>query len=239
MSMTLIREKLNFDKVLIVVAHPDDEVLGCGGLIKRLIDDGKSVFILILGEGSSCRYSGNRINTDEVALAINDRAKCAQDAFKLLGVKDFYMNNFTCGRFDTYPIIDLGKEVERVIELFDPDTVLTHYRNDNNSDHRLTFNAVMAAARPTKKNNIKTILSFEVLSSTEWRFSDSFKPNFFVDIGHEIDFKVDAFLCYASSEAGEFPFPRSEEGIKTLAKMRGMQIGVCFAEAFEVIRISY
>lgn len=227
---------VTMNRVLVVVAHPDDEVLGCGATIHKIIRGGGVVRVLVLGEGSSCRYSKDMLGSEQVRTEISQRRQFADEALAVLGVVDAVFGDLPCGRFDTVPIIDIGKQIEAQIADFRPDTVITHFGGDANSDHRLTFNAVIAATRPVPRGVVKTVLSFETPSSTEWRFVDSFQPNFFVDISDLIGQKIKAFDCYAETEARPFPFPRCAEGLRTYAKFRGMQIGVGYAEAYQVVR---
>jgi len=223
-------------EVLVVVAHPDDEVLGCGALIRKIICEGGNVKLIILGEGSSCRFSLDSIESKEVKQAIEQRRSFANQALDILGIKDVFFGDLACGRFDRIPIIDIGKLIERHINECCPDTVITHFGQDANSDHRITFNAVIAATRPIPGMPVKNVLSFETPSSTEWRFVETFKPNLFVDVEEYFQAKIDAFNCYFPTEGGEFPFPRSEIGLVTFARYRGMQAGLNCAEAFEIVR---
>ena len=139
---------VEMDRVLVVAAHPDDEVLGCGATIRKLIESGAHVRIVIIGEGSSCRYPGDQLDSDEVNAAIAQRRAFAEKAMAVLGVSDVWFGDFPCGRCDIIPVIEIGKLVETHIAQFLPDTVITHHCQDANSDHRITFNAVNTATRP-------------------------------------------------------------------------------------------
>jgi LmbE family N-acetylglucosaminyl deacetylase len=227
---------LTMKRVMVVVAHPDDEVLGCGSMVQKILHEGGSVRIMIMGEGSSCRFPRHQIDSEEVKNVIQQRRSFADKALTVLGVKDAVFGDLPCGRFDSIPIIDIGKRIEEQIADFQPDTIISHFNNDANSDHRLTINAVIAATRPVPEACVKTVLSCEIPSSTEWRFVETFKPNFFVNADSYIDKKIKAFDYYFPTEGREFPFPRSEEGILTLARYRGMQVGLNYAEAFEIVR---
>lgn len=223
-------------RVLAVVAHPDDEILGCGGTLHAILRHGGVVRVLILGEGSTCRFSANEINSTAAQLKIKERFSFAKQSHKYLGLKDVIFENLICGRFDQEPIIDIGKRIEKQIDTFQPDTIFTHWGQDVNSDHRITFGAVLTATRPVPGSSVKNLLCFETPSSSEWRFSETFDPNYFVDIENDIDAKLAAFSYYAPSEAKPFPYPRNSEGLTVNAKMRGMQAGLRFAEAFKIIR---
>jgi LmbE family N-acetylglucosaminyl deacetylase len=223
-------------RVLVVVAHPDDEVLGCGATIRKLVEGGAVVRVLVVGEGSSCRHPADRLASAEVQAEIVQRRTFADAAMQVLGVTDAVFCDFPCGRFDTAPVIDIGKLVETHIADFKPDTLMTHYGEDANSDHRVTFNAVIAATRPTPSAHVRTVLCFETPSSTEWRFVETFRPNLFIEVGRQMEAKVAAFDCYLETEGRPFPFPRCKEGLLTLSRYRGMQVGVEHAEAFLVVR---
>ena len=141
-----------------------------------------------------------------------------------------------CGKLNTYPIIDLGKIVEKEIKIFKPTTIITHSSSDVHRDHTTTFQACLQATRPVNKaEKVNFFYTFEILSSTEWNFGNSFQPNIFVDISNEIKFKIKAIKKY-DSELRKFPHPRSQEGINTLSKYRGMQANYKHAEAFKLIR---
>ena len=227
---------INHERILVVLAHPDDEVLGCGGLIKLSINQRKKVRVVILGEGSSCRWSFEKLNSEEVRKTITQRKTFAKNSFNILGVDDYIFYDLPCGRFDTIPLIDITKKIENEINLFKPDTIITHFKDDTNSDHRVTFNAMNIASRPIPNSTIKNILCCEILSSTEWRFSETFQPNIFVDISNTIQDKINAFECYYETEGQPFPFPRCEKSIKVLANYRGIQSSLNYAEAFILVR---
>lgn len=221
-------------KVLIVAAHPDDEVLGCGGTASRLVNEGCEVYTAILGEGitsrDDARQPGKR--AEEIARLKQQTL----DANKLLGVKDVFMFDFPDNRFDTVPLLDIVKVVEKVKEKIKPGILFTHFENDLNIDHKITYQAVLTASRPLPGESVKEIYSFEVLSSTEWRFPLSFSPDCFFDITQTIDIKTAALEKY-ESELKEFPHPRSIKGMKLNAEQWGMKTGVAFAEAFKVVRL--
>lgn len=223
------------ERILVVAAHPDDEVLGCGGTIARYRQAGAAVRIVFLGEGSTARFTRDRLACAEALAAIADRTKSGMQAASVLGVDEPVFHNLPCVRFDTLPIIDIGKIVESEIQAFQPDTILTHTDIDTNMDHRLTLQACLQATRPGANNAVANLLSFEVQSSTEWRFTDQFRPGVFVDIGATLETKLQAMAAY-ESEVRPYPFPRSREGITAQAMVRGMQAGIEYAEAFQLVR---
>jgi LmbE family N-acetylglucosaminyl deacetylase len=224
---------------MIVAAHPDDEVLGCGGTIARLLKAGSKFHVVVLGEGSSSRYPNSEFNSSLVKREIRKRKTCATTAFKSLGVSSFEFYETRCGLFDQTPILEVGKTLEREIQKFRPDTIFTHSRHDVNVDHQIAFQATIQAARPTGNNRVRRLYSYEVLSSSEWKFVDQFQPNFFVPLSiHEMNRKIAALAAY-KSEIKPFPYPRSREGLLALAQFRGMQCNSNFAEGFQLVREFY
>jgi LmbE family N-acetylglucosaminyl deacetylase len=223
------------DRVLVVCAHPDDEILGCGGVLAKLRKRDAAVRVLFLGEGSSCRFDRASRSGAECSVAIADRQNNARAALARIGIEEVIFQDAICGQFNTIPLIDLGRSIEAEISAFRPQTVLTHSHVDANNDHRISFQATLQATRPGALNHVALVLSFEVLSSTEWRFVETFQPNYFVSIEDEIDAKIEAMSFYAT-ETRPFPFARSAENIRALAMMRGAQAGLPFAEAFHIVR---
>tara|TARA_B100000700_G_scaffold166932_1_gene184469 strand:+ start:1424 stop:2125 length:702 start_codon:yes stop_codon:yes gene_type:complete len=226
----------NFKRFLFVVAHPDDETLGCGGILKKLSKLKKNVRVISIAEGSSCRYKNINKFKKEINNSINQRKKWGKKALSDLGIKNFHFYDLTCGKLSSYPITSVAKLVEEEISQFKPQVIFTHSNNDVNMDHRIVFQACLQATRPTKsKDKILGLISFEILSSTEWKYIKIFEPNYFINIEKEIKFKIKAMKRYRT-EIKSFPYPRSSEGISSLAKYRGMQSHHKFAEAFKIIR---
>lgn len=226
---------MNMERILVVAAHPDDDVLGCGGTLRKMVKKGKSIRIMFLGEGSTCRFSPDRINSQEALETIEQRASFARESLAILGIDNYSFHDLPCGRFDTVPLIEIGKIVEDEITDFRPDTVFTHFAHDTHRDHQLASQATLQATRPVILDPVRNVISFEILSSTEWRFTEAFNPNFFVDIHEELDTKIESFSKYITEER-PFPFPRSPEGLTAQATMRGMQVGCLSAEAFMIVR---
>jgi len=222
-------------KFLAVVAHPDDEVLGCGGTIARLAEEGHEVHVTILGEGITSRLD-QRTQTDPVIL--QELRNRSRQVSKLLGVKQLYLHDFPDNRFDTVPLLDIVKTIETEINRFEPQTVYTHHGGDLNIDHVITHRAVMTATRPVKNCPVKEIYAFEVPSATEWAFGQfrtCFQPNVFTDISATLETKIRALGIY-ESESRSFPHPRSPEALQSIAKRWGSVVGREAVEAFEQIR---
>lgn len=223
------------EKVLIIVAHPDDEVLGCGGYISKY-KNSKDFKVIFIGEGTSCRYDNYNLN-DEIRNKILKRQKQSIKSLKFLGIKKFQYYNLPCGRFDSVDIIDINKIIEKEISKFKPNIILTHSINDCNNDHRIINRSVMMSTRPSNSNMfLSEIKTFEILSSTEWNFECLFNPNFFEILSQKnINEKIKAFYYY-ESEIQNKDMPRTKDGITTLAKSRGKIVNSKFAEAYKLIR---
>ena len=221
-------------RVLVIAAHPDDEVLGCGATISKYSRQGAQFMVLFIAEGSSCRYADPAC-ADSVT-AINARTQQSMNALALLGVKDFQFNDLPCGRLDQVPIIEINKSIEQAIRVFNPDTVFTHSAHDANNDHRIVCRSSIMATRPSALNQVARLLSYEVLSSSEWAFGEPFAPNIFEQIEEQdLALKWQALAAY-ETEVNVYPFPRSEKGVRTQAMSRAVQAGLSLAEAFYLIR---
>ncbi len=164
--------------------------------------------------------------------------ECSKKALAGLGVKDVRYHDFPDNRFDSVPLLDIVKVVEKTKKELQPELIYTNHAGDLNVDHRQTCQAVLTATRPLAGESVKRILSFEVASSTEWNFAErnhAFLPNVFIDISAYVEAKVKAMNAY-SSEVLPYPHPRSPEALRTLASWRGVQCGKKAAEAFQLIR---
>ncbi len=223
------------NKVLVRAAHPDDEVLGCGGTIARHASDGDDVYCLILGEGVTSRYNSRQdAGKDELKKLKLDAEKAAG----ILGIKEVVFRDFPDNRFDTVPLLDIIKAIESVKREVKPDIVYTHHQGDLNIDHQITFRAVLTACRPLKGETVKEIYSFEAPSSTEWNTPDAasyFMPDVFVDIAGTFDKKIAALKVY-DTESREYPHPRSPRALEIIARRRGVNVGRELVEAFRLIR---
>ena len=214
--------------ILVVAAHPDDEVLGCGGYIANQVWSGDEVFVTFLSDGVTSRQ-GN-LGLQE----IESRRNAARLASKVLGASDVSFGDFPDNKLDAVPLLEIIKSIEAVVERVRPQIVLTHFGGDLNIDHRIVNQAVLTACRPTVDQVVKQIMFFEVSSSTEWQVpteGEAFVPNWFEDISQTLELKVKALLMY-EHELREWPHPRSVKAIEHLAHWRGASCGVDAAEAF-------
>ena len=220
--------------VLVIAAHPDDEILGCGGTIARFAKQGCEIFTMILGEGITSRdtkRSGVKRKKE-----LNELKQQVIYANNIIGAKEVFIHGLADNRFDTVPFLDVVKLIEKVKKDVHPDIIFTHYEKDLNIDHQITYKAAITAARPIGEHFAKEIYSFEILSSTEWNWPNTFSPDVFFDISSTIALKMKAMEQY-KSEIRQFPHPRSILGIKVLSEYRGMQAGIQHVEAFKCVRI--
>lgn len=221
------------DPILVVAAHADDEVLGCGATMARMAAAGRAVHVLILADGVSSR--GHTAADDALAA----RMRAAQKANDILGTASLKVCTLPDNRLDGVDLLDIVYLIEERIREIQPGTLLTHHYGDVNIDHRRTHEAVLAACRPQPGHCVRELLFFEVSSSTEWRTAHSapsFVPDYFVDVSTELECKLAALGAYAD-ELREFPHPRSLQAAEMLARWRGATVGVSAAEAFEVGRM--
>lgn len=219
--------------VLVVAAHPDDEVLGCGATMARLAAEGRDVFVLILGAGGAARDVSPAVLA-RMTKKLRDESSAAG---RILGVRKIFRRDFPDNRFDTVPLLDIVKAIEEVKAEVKPVLVMTHHAHDVNVDHQRTFQACLSAFRPQPGEAVQELRSFYVLSSTDWQApSPSFSPNLFVDATRKLEKKVRALKAYRS-EIRSAPHPRSAAGVRLEAQRTGMRVGLEAAEAFEIIRL--
>lgn len=216
---------------LVVVAHPDDEALGAGATIHKLIQEGHKVAVVTMANHAAARVN--------ISVTLADDQK---EAFKIMGVIKSYAADFPNIKMNTVAHLDLVQFIEKCIEDFGANAVITHHPSDTNNDHVITSYAVQAACRlfqrKPKVPELKELLYMEVPSSTEWSFDSSanrFTPNYFVEIGKNgIELKLKAIAAY-KGVMRPYPHPRSNEAIEGLAAYRGSQSGCNYAEAFECV----
>jgi len=231
---------LNFlkKKVMIVVAHPDDELLGIGGTIQKLKSEYNcKIQVVILGEGITSRDIVRDIDMRNEEL--NTHQKNILAAKNILNYDILSTYQFPDNRFDTVPLLDIIKVIEKEKNKMNPEVIFTHHGGDLNIDHQITFQAVLTSCRPMQNEKVKSIISFETPSGTEWQSSNhptQFIPNFFIEINqNHLDKKIEAMECY-EYEKRKFPHPRSPEALKILASYRGLTVGKQYAEAFFMVR---
>lgn len=223
-------------RVLVVAAHPDDEILGCGGTMALHSQRGDEVYVLILGEGVTSRdEQRDREGREKEIAELKHQVEAAN---KIVGTKKSFLFDFPDNRFDSLPLLDIIKVIEKVKNEIKPCTIYTHHQGDLNIDHQITFKAVLTACRPLENESVKSIYSFEIPSSTEWSADSSkyFIPNYFVNIEESLDKKTNAMKAY-TNEIRDFPHPRSGKALEILAQSRGIISGFKYAEAFMVVRI--
>lgn len=220
--------------ILVIAAHPDDEILGCGATISRL-SKSNDVQICIIGEGITSRYNlPGEASLDDLETL---RAQ-AKEAAKIVGASGVDFAGFPDNRFDSVDLLEIIKVIELWIEKYKPAVIYTHHGGDLNIDHDLTFRAVLTAARPTFESTVKDIYSFEIPSATDWSFGalkQSFRPNVFVDVTDTIENKISALKIY-KDEMRAFPHPRSLKSVEINAQKWGSVSNINFAEAFELVR---
>ena len=224
------------ESVLVIAAHPDDEVLGCGGTIAKHLQNGDIVNILIVVEGQTSRQ--NNRNRDSLSKELKELQIAAKEANILLGTQNLNFLDFPDNRLDSIDRLDLIKAIEINIKKYNPTTIYTHFAWDLNIDHRRLHEAVITASRPIPGQIVKKILCFEIPSSTEWQSTGiypSFTPNYFVDITDQLNLKIKALEKY-DNEMREWPHARSIRALKNLIYLRGSQVGVEAAESFYLVR---
>jgi LmbE family N-acetylglucosaminyl deacetylase len=221
--------------VLIVAAHPDDEALGCGGTAARLAGEGADVHVLFLADGVSARAPSKGQAADA---GLSQRRDAAMRACGILGTKPPRFQDFPDNRLDTVALLEVIQPIEAKLQECTPDTVFTHHAGDLNIDHRRIHEAVVTACRPQRGSSVRSLLFFEVPSSTEWQPPGSaaaFVPNAFFDISNTLQRKLAALDAYAA-EMRPWPHPRSRQAVEHLARWRGATVGMEAAEAFVIGR---
>lgn len=228
------------NNILVVAAHPDDEVLGMGGTLLRHQASGDKISILFMSDGVTGRdfkYDPEKRSDD-----IENRKKMAQAAAKFVGCEDVNFLDLPNLRMDKESILELTKKIEDKINSFRPDIVYTHFSNDTNVDHCVTHKACVVALRPVPGRKVASLRLFEINSSTEYSVmssGDDFVPNLFIDTSQFREKKITLIGCYGY-EMRQFPHPRSKEAIISRDIFRGTSVGLESAEAFvEARRIEF
>jgi len=209
-------------KILVIAAHPDDEVLGMGGTIKKLSKKNHDIHLCVVSEGASAQYSDKKM--------IEVRRKACERAGEKLGVSKIKFLDFPDGRLDLVPELEINIELEKVISKFKPKIIYTTPSNDISQDHKKVYQSTLVAARP-QSSSVKCVMSYEIPGTV----IKPFCPNVYENIIKEFSLKINAFKEY-SSEIEKFPHPRSIDSIENLAIKRGIESGLKKSEAFELIR---
>ncbi len=216
-------------RVLVVAAHPDDELLGAGGTLAKHVADGDEVHAAVLSDGALSRYDPHMVGV---------LADCARRAGKVLGLTSVSVSAFPDQRLDTVPLTDLTRAIEEFVDQVRPTVVYTHFPHDVNADHGRVAQAAWVACRPYVVPGLRRFAVYETPSSTEWAWpltGSVFAPALFVDIAATLEIKLTAMACY-ESELREYPHPRSLTALTERAAYWGSRIGVASAEAFQVLR---
>ena len=219
-------------KILVITPHPDDEVLGCGGAIKRHAENGDEVYLCIVTKAYT---------PDWTEKFIEDRKEEIECANNILGIKKTFFLDLPTAKLDTVGQKKINDLLSDCVGNIKPDIVYIPHGGDLNIDHRLIFESSLVALRPKHGNKVNKIMSYEILSETEWgssladNLSKVFIPNVYIDITEVLKYKIKAMSCY-KSELKKYPHPRSEKAINALAEKRGSEAGFNAAEAFMLIR---
>ncbi len=221
-------------KVLIIAAHPDDEVLGVGGTIAKLSANGVECHLLIVTDGSSSQYRNSDHLQEIIAAKKLETKNCAD----VLGIKSIHYGGLPDMKLDTIPHVEINQVIEKVIDDIQPDIVFTHFWGDVNRDHQEVYKSTLVAVRPVMGQMVRELYCYRVPSSTEWtpnKADTMFMPNYFVDIAKYAEQKYKAFACY-STELRDYPHPRSVQYLRETDKAAGLRIGLLAAEEFVLLR---
>ena len=232
-------ELLKNKRILVVVAHPDDELLGLGGTLNKIVNEYNTfIRVVILGEGLTSR--SNQRNTKKWNKELEKHRRNIKMAQKAIGYQELSLHQIADNRFDSVDLLDIVKLIENEKAKFIPDYIFTHHGGDVNIDHQRTFEAVITATRPMEHETTKGIFSFETPSGTEWRASTDphhFIPNIFIELSEEnVQAKIKAMECY-EFEKRAYPHPRSPEALHIVSQKNGIQVGFHLAEAFMLVRL--
>lgn len=224
---------------LVISAHPDDEILGCTGLICKLRTMGYNIYVLYLSEGVTSRYKDHLL-TDKINKEINLRKSMAMNASKILNFEIIDFFDLPNLRMENLEILDIVKKITKVVKKVKPSIILSHHPGDLNTDHKVAFKASFTALRPfTYSFKIKQFMTFEIPSSTNWShpyIGSIFKPNYYLNIKNYLKIKKRAFDCY-KHEMRDFPHPRSWKSIMSGHISRGGEVGYEYAEAYSIVRL--
>jgi N-acetylglucosamine malate deacetylase 1 len=210
-------------EILVIAAHPDDEVLGMGGTIRKLADKKNSIHLCIVTDGASAQYQDKNM--------IKIRKESCKKSGKILGISTYNFLNFPDMKLDTIPHLEINRKIEKIIQKYNPEIVYTTPASDFNKDHKIVNESTVIATRTTS-SNVKKLFSYELPGPKK----SFFQSNLYEDITKQFSLKIDAFKKY-KSEIKKFPHPRSIESIENMAIQRGIESGLKKAEAFNILRI--
>lgn len=225
-------KKMN--KILVIAAHPDDEVLGMGGTISKLTNEGAEVYLLIVTDGSTSQYRGD----DNLQMIIDEKKKETLNCANTLGIKEIYYGNLPDMKLDSIPHIEINHVIEYYIDKIQPHTVFTHFWGDVNADHQNVYKSTLVAVRPVIGQIVKRLYCYQVPSSTEWtpcKPDTMFVPNVFVDIEKYAEQKYHAFAQY-TTELRDYPHPRCVQYLRETDIANGLKVGLKCAEQFMLLR---
>jgi N-acetylglucosamine malate deacetylase 1 len=217
------------ERVLVIAPHPDDETLGCGGTLLRMAESGAELAWLIVTRISEeAGFTPQRVQGREAEI---------EKVTSLLGFSEVFQLSMPTRQLDAIPMAELVEQFSGVFREFRPEHVFLPHRSDVHSDHRVVFDAGAACAKWFRYPTVRRLLSYETISETDFCLDtrSPFQPNCFVDISRYLERKLEVVAAY-ESELGTFPFPRSIEALRALAKVRGAAAGFAAAEAFQLLR---
>lgn len=221
-------------EILVIAAHPDDEVLGLGGTICKLASEGHNLHLLIITDGSTSQYKDN----PDLESILKEKEEETIACSKILGFKTIDYGLFPDMLLDTIPHLKLNECIQSYIQKYKIDTVFSHFYGDVNKDHRCVFESTMVSTRPFPGQTVKRVYLYRTPSSSEWNIQINnyvFSPTVFFDISNYENQKMEAIKCY-QRELREYPHPRSVASIKQLDASCGNSIGTKFAECFVLAR---
>lgn len=223
------------DRVLIIAAHPDDEVLGMGGTIAKYASAGAEIALLIVTDGSSAQYNG----CEDISAIIEKKKKETADCAAVLGIGTVYYGGLPDMRLDVTPHIQVNAAIEKVVSEFKPNVVYTHFYGDVNKDHQCVYESTLVACRPVAGQTVRKLFAYSVPSSTEWNIQlthSAFLPNWYEDIsGSYAEKKYEAMACY-ETELRDYPHPRSIAYLQKADVAEGLRVGLEAAESFMLLR---
>jgi LmbE family N-acetylglucosaminyl deacetylase len=217
------------DRVLVVGAHPDDEILGAGGCLAKHVADGDDVHAIVVADGAASRYPPEMVQVLE---------KQAVRAAETIGFASLRTLALPDQRLDALALVDITQLLEAELDAIDPTVVYSHFPGDVNSDHGVVARAMWTACRPYARQSLRRFAVFETPSSTEWAWplpGSSLGPNLYVDVTTTIDVKIAAMECY-ESELRDYPHPRSARALRERAGYWGSHVGRPAAEPFRILR---